>query len=220
MDNFLVCGSPVTVLKDGDGPVIFFVTDRGEEAQVLPELEAQTGPVLSWQVPDWNRDLSPWPEKGLFRGGNFGGGAGRVLEELKRELSVRGADTPMGIAGYSLAGLFALYALFETGLFQGAASASGSLWYPGFLEYAKDKMKEGAQGQRRCVYLSLGEREPKARNPVMQTVGANTQAVYDLLAAQKETRCHFQWNPGGHFDDPGKRTAHGINWLWHALSER
>ena len=60
MDNFLVCGSPVTVLKDGDGPVIFFVTDRGEEAQVLPELEAQTGPVLSWQVPDWNRDLSPW----------------------------------------------------------------------------------------------------------------------------------------------------------------
>ena len=49
MDNFLVCGSPVTVLKDGDGPVIFFVTDRGEEAQVLPELEAQTA--------EWKRSL-------------------------------------------------------------------------------------------------------------------------------------------------------------------
>ncbi len=40
-----------------------------------------------------------------------------------------------GIAGYSLAGLFALWAVYQTGLFDRAASVSGSLWFDGFLTF-------------------------------------------------------------------------------------
>ena len=40
------------------------------------------------------------------------------------------------IAGDSMAGLFAVYALYRTQVFSRVASASGSLWYPGLLEYA------------------------------------------------------------------------------------
>lgn len=39
----------------------------------------------------------------------------------------------IGIAGYSLAGLFALYALYKTDVFTRVASMSGSLWFPGIM---------------------------------------------------------------------------------------
>ncbi|MDY2610537.1 MAG: alpha/beta hydrolase-fold protein [Oscillospiraceae bacterium] len=39
-----------------------------------------------------------------------------------------------GIAGYSLAGLFALYAIYQTDLFSRVGSMSGSLGFPGIKE--------------------------------------------------------------------------------------
>ena len=112
------------------------------------------------------------------------------------------------IAGYSLAGLFALYSLCRTDRFNAAVSCSGSLWYPGFADYfcAHVPLRKPKN-----VYLSLGDREPLTRNPVMQTVGACTQRIADHLSA-RGIDCVFAWNPGNHFQEPEARLGRGIAW--------
>ena len=113
----------------------------------------------------------------------------------------------VSICGYSLAGLFALWAACQTERFSGVAAVSPSVWYPGWLDYLR---AHPLRAQR--VYLSLGDREEKTRNPVMATVGSalrETQAL--LTAAGIETQ--LDWNPGNHFVDSDKRTARGMAWL-------
>ena len=56
-----------------------------------------------------------------------------------------------GIAGYSLAGLFALWSVYQTDLFDWAASISGSLWFDGFLEFMKANTPKV-----KFIYFSLG----------------------------------------------------------------
>ena len=46
-----------------------------------------------------------------------------------------GAPSARHIAGYSMAGLFAIWSLFETEVFESAAAPSGSLWYPCFRDF-------------------------------------------------------------------------------------
>ncbi len=111
------------------------------------------------------------------------------------------------IGGYSLAGLFALWAAYQTDLFAGAAAASPSLWFPGFADY----MKEHALKTSR-VYLSLGDKEEKARNPVTAAVGDRVRAAYSLLKEQG-AECVLEWNEGNHFKDADLRTARAFSWI-------
>ena len=64
------------------------------------------------------------------------------------------------------------------------------------------------------VYLSLGDKEEKARNPVMRTVGdciRRQAAMLDGDAAYRE--CILEMNQGNHFREPDLRTAKGFAWL-------
>ena len=110
---------------------------------------------------------------------------------------------------YSLAAFFALWAVYQTDIFSGAAAASPSVWFPGWIEYAGDKKVRAGE-----IYLSLGDREEKARNPVMRTVGDNIRKQYELLKADPACRdCILEMNPGNHFREPDLRTAKGFAWL-------
>ena len=163
---------------------------------------------------DWNRDLSPWPAPAVFRGGgDFAGGGkawlrqieGEALPALRAELGC--PDAPCWLAGYSLAGLFALWALYESDAFAGAVSASGSLWYPGFAEEALRRPLRG----KPAVYLSLGDAEARTRNPVMRTVQDCTERLsrrYGELGLETV----FELNPGNHFQEPAERLAKGVRW--------
>lgn len=51
------------------------------------------------------------------------------------EKESNGVSLWRGLAGHSLAGLFALYAIYQTDLFSGVGSVSGSLWFSGINEY-------------------------------------------------------------------------------------
>jgi predicted alpha/beta superfamily hydrolase len=110
------------------------------------------------------------------------------------------------LAGYSLAGLLAAYALFRLPGLAGAVCCSGSLWFPGFLEYAESHEPGGSR-----VYLSLGDREKKSRNPVLSRVEECTLRFRDRLADRGVT-CAFFPEPGNHFQDPDGRLARGIAW--------
>ena len=161
--------------------------------------------LLALKTDDWNRDLSPWEAPPVFGSESFGGGAERTLSGI---LSVcRDDGKNYYIGGYSLAGLFALWSVYRTGLFRGAAAASPSVWFPGFTDY----MRSGSV-RTEAVFLSLGDREEKTRNPVMATVGARIREVHALLTEQGVDAV-LRWNPGNHFRDPDARTAEAFAWI-------
>ena len=160
---------------------------------------------------DWNKDMSPWSAKAVFKGEkDFEGGADAYIEELERDIlsKIPGEPSEKYIAGYSMAGLFSLYAMYKTDIFDGAASCSGSLWYPNFREYCEARDLD--LGTR--IYMSLGDKESHTRNPVMAMVEENTKAIYEMYLS-KGIDTVFEMNQGNHFTEPDKRTAKGIAWL-------
>ena len=141
----------------------------------------------------------------MFGKEGFGGGAGETLEEVKKYC--RDREKTYYIGGYSLAGLFALWAAYQTDLFAGVAAASPSIWFPGFADLMKTR-----EIRARRVYLSLGDREERTRNPIMAAVGEKIREAYHLLKEQK-TDCTLEWNPGNHFKEPELRTAKAFAWV-------
>lgn len=171
-------------------------------------IAAQAGPdfrLIAVKIADWNRELSPWEAPPVFGKEGFGGGAEETLSEILPLCAEEGKRCYIG--GYSLAGLFALWAACETDAFAGVAAASPSVWFPGFTDYVK---AHGIRCSR--VYLSLGDREEKTRNPVMASVGDRIRELHALLAA-RGTDCILEWNPGNHFREPELRTARAFAWL-------
>lgn len=161
--------------------------------------------LLALQVADWNRDLSPWTAPPVFGKVPFGAGAKETLQEVL-SFTADAAKTYY-LGGYSLAGLFALWAASESAVFRGIAAASPSVWFPGFFEYLQEKPFLSP-----CVYLSLGDKEKKTRNPVMASVEDRIRSVYDLLQGRGLT-CTLEWNKGNHFQDNDIRTARAFAWV-------
>lgn len=165
---------------------------------------------------DWEGALSPWPAAALGRqSAAFAGGAAahlswlqaKVLPTVEAELAA--PPCWRGLAGYSLAGLFAVYALYRSTAFARVASMSGSLWFEGFRAFA---LQEVPAQLPQCVYFSLGDREKKTRHPLMRQVEENTRAVAERFRALG-VDTQFRLEPGGHFQDAAGRTARGIAWL-------
>ena len=151
----------VVLLQPVDGHDLEFIEN---EIAVIRRNTAEDFRLIAFRVRDWNKDLSPWPAPAVFGREEFGDGAADTLDEMLKLCEDRTKTYYIG--GYSLAGLFALWAAYQTDLFRGVAAASPSVWFPGFTDF----MKEHAIRNRQ-VYLSLGDREEKTRNPVMATVG-------------------------------------------------
>lgn len=174
--------------------------------------------LAAYQAENWNRDFSPWEAPAAYGGEAFGGGGAETLGWLTGQyipwLRERfGRERLLFTAGYSLAGLFALWALYESDLFSGAVCCSGSLWFPGWKEYADvHPLKSRAN-----VYLSLGGKEEKTKHTLMAAVGERTRQQEQLLKKDRNTdKVILEWNPGGHFADSGKRLAKGIRWILEA----
>lgn len=201
------------------GPLVLLCGEAGEVAAVCDAVRRRTGADFSLAAIsgfDWNADLSPWPAPPVFPGGEaFGGGADaylltlteRVLPRVVDALGERPAWT--GLAGYSLAGLFAIYSMYRTEAFSRVASASGSIWFPGFIDFARRATMRRTPER---VYLSLGDGEARTRNPALRTVRDDTEALYRHYA-DMGIPATFELNPGNHFRDVTERTAKGIAWM-------
>ena len=175
------------------------------ELNAIRTLAGEDFRLLAVKVERWNRDLSPWNAPAVFRGEAFGSGAAATLELLTG--LCRDRRLTYYIGGYSLAGLFALWAACQTDVFSGVAAASPSMWFPGFSDFLKEHPIRAGK-----VYLSLGEKEEKVRNPVLRTVGDRVREGYELLRAQG-VECKLEWNAGNHFREPELRTARAFAWL-------
>ena len=161
--------------------------------------------LVAIKVGDWNRDLSPWEAPAVFGREDFGDGAADTLAEILNLCGDRTRNYYLG--GYSLAGLFALWAAGQTDAFRGIAAASPSVWFPGFTEYLAAHPPRSPR-----VYLSLGDREEKTRNPVMAAVGNRIRTAEALLQAHG-IDCILEWNKGNHFRDADRRTAKAFSWV-------
>ena len=212
--EMITCGNPpadilqVQMVDDHDLAVI------EKEAAYSRELSSgQEFCLQAVKVNSWNRDLSPWPAPAVFGNDDFGDGAAETLKYLLKSV-IPGKDEKASqdakktvIGGYSLAGLFALWSGYQTDRFDGIAAASPSVWFPHFTEYMQENQIHADK-----IYLSLGDREEKTRNPVMSEVGNAIRKAHDLIAASGAD-CVLEWNKGNHFKDPDLRTAKAFAWL-------
>lgn len=187
--------------------------DRVPKGTALLAEEFRTALVFLTGV-DWNNDLSPWPAEGLCPGETFRGNGPGFLRFLEEAIFPE-AEREMGnpalryAAGVSMAGLFALWAAAEKPLFDGIASLSGSLWFDGFLPYL-ETCAFPPRLQR--VYLSLGNREKRARNRRLASVQTCTGRTEELLRA-RNIPVVFQKNQGNHFDFPEERLEEALRYL-------
>ncbi len=163
---------------------------------------------------DWNDDLSPCPQEPLFKGeAGFGGGGAQFLKRIENEimpetLGVLSLENraPLIIAGYSLAGLFALYALHQSALFDCACAVSASFWYGRFVDFAKST---GFVKKPRCIILSIGGKEKKTRHPLLKTGQDRMEELasfYGQLGIETLTRV----DEGNHFFESDQRLLRSL----------
>lgn len=148
--------------------------------------------LLSIKPKNWNDDFTPWAAP-AFRTGEEApqGRADAYLSCLEEEIKpymdahYRTKSEPQHTAlfGYSLGGLTAVYAMYKTAVFGAIASLSGSLWYDGFCEWMERKKLLRADLR---VYLSLGKKEERSKNPRMAKVAECTQRASEILKGQLE----------------------------------
>lgn len=181
------------------------ISEIENETVEIRKLTSTDFQLLAVKVDDWNKELSPWKVPAVFGNEDFGDGAAQTLEEVLRLCSDKSKTYYIG--GYSLSGLFSLWAACQTDVFSGVAAASPSVWFPGFIDYMKAHKIKG-----RNIYLSLGDREEKTRNPVMAKVGNCIREGYGWIKSEG-INCTLEWNRGGHFKDAMLRTAKAFAWV-------
>lgn len=231
IENFALDGTACSVHRFGEAPPdhrlplfvmpVAFSSDEmmeGQHTRLDDLVDSGSVPsfiTVTFVVADWNNDLSPWPAPSIFKGEeDFAGNAPKTLEWIIQRLvpSVQErfpVGDVKGIIGGSMGGLFALWAIHETDFFTICASCSGSLWYSGFVDYLQEH-----QPKAPFIYLSLGEREEKARNQAFRQVGNATRSAAEILQASPETKSVvLEWSPGGHSGHTGSRFARAHTWM-------
>ena len=215
---FMVGGKKVALYpaEYDEAPLVVLNTYRGDGQSTVEELlglGAQDASILVVGGLDWGHDLTPWHCPPLATNDMpCTGGASDYLPVLLDEIipaaEARLGTEPayLGIAGYSLAGLFAVWAAYNTNVFARVASMSGSLWFPDFVEYATSH-EFGRTPER--IYLSLGNKEAKTPNRMLRTVRKNTEALVDYFR-DLGIPTTYELNPGNHFKDAERRSAKGI----------
>ena len=202
--------SPIRLVQMADRAEL---SEMGREATLVRNATGTDFCLCAYAVEDWNRELSPWAAPAVYGKNGFGDGARKTLEAVLESMPQK-KDLKMLIGGYSLSALFALWAVHETDRFSGAACASPSAWFPGFTDYMEKRKILTPR-----VYLSLGEKEEKTKNPVMATVGTRIREIYAHLL-ESGTDCTLEWNEGGHFQEPTERTAKAFAWLLKKEKEK
>ena len=180
-----------------------------QEIEAIKKLSDKPFSLVAFMIKDWNQELTPWVVPAVFGKVPFGSGAEKTLEFITSQLlpEVQENIPHLILGGYSLAGLFALWSGYQTDKFDGIVAASPSVWFPKWIGYATDN-----KPLAKSIYLSLGDKEEKAKNPVMAQVGNAIRRQNELLTGQMDNTI-LEWNPGNHFVDSEKRTAKGFAWV-------
>ena len=216
-------------------PVVYLLGDVADHSPVqVPEGVG----LVNVGVDLWEENFSPWCAPRVFaKGPNFGDGAQKTLDTLINhvipwaESELTDPPTYRVLVGYSLAGLFSLWAGVSpqvargmspqvscgcqsdapAATFQRIGAVSGSFWFPGLLDYVEQQLRRGAVGLT-YAYLSLGDRESRTPNPQIMHVRENAE----LLASKLQNAgiiSTFELNRGNHFQNVEGRMQKALDWL-------
>ena len=193
----------------------------------------------------WEENFSPWCAPRVFaKGPNFGNGAQKTLDTLINQV-IPWAESELTeppayrvLVGYSLAGLFSLWAGVSqqvargcqpgaaapqfsgpgapyvdasVATFQRIGAVSGSFWFPGLLDYVDQQLRGGVVGLTHA-YLSLGDREARTPNPQIMHVRENAELLASKLESARITSI-FELNRGNHFQNVEGRIQKALDWL-------
>lgn len=169
---------------------------------------------------NWNSEMSPWYMDKLYKNeDNYSGNADEYLnilakniipeieEFIKKELKIN--ISYYAIAGYSLAGLFAIYSLYKTDMFKRVICCSGSLWYPNFINFIKEHELVSNPDK---IYFSLGNKESNTKNEMLATVEDNTKLIVNYFS-DKGIETIYEVNEGNHFQNVSLRIVKAIVWI-------
>lgn len=220
--DIYVCGQPEALLIQ---PL-----ERKEVATIDHEVSLitrHTGrpfAMAAFKIDDWHLQLTPWHDDAISRREEVGRQAEETLrfitsellpcvKSLLTDLSATADNTPVVLGGYSLAGLFSLWASTLSDKFQAIAAASPSVWIRDWQAYAS-----AHPTRAQVVYMSMGRKEEHVRNVSMARVGDNIRFEQALLKQQLgDDRTNLQWNEGGHFVEMDSRTAIAYAWTLNKL---
>ena len=215
-----------TQMSSVDGaPVVYLLGDVADHSPVqIPEGVS----LVNIGVDLWEENFSPWCAPRVFaKGPNFGDGAQKTLDTLIdqvipwTESDLTEPPAYRVLVGYSLAGLFSLWAGVSqpgaphvdvpTPTFQRIGAVSGSFWFPGLLDYVDQQLSGGVVGLTHA-YLSLGDREARTPNPQIMHVRDNAELLASRLESAGITST-FELNRGNHFQNVEGRMQKALDWL-------
>ena len=236
------------IVYAGEQPRVLLVQPVGEhenetlDAEIEAIREAVNMPFVFAGVPikDWEKELTPWSDPNISPREGVGEHASETLDYITEQLlpylrsrweradripAEEGANKPAEegtnkalpviIGGYSLAGLFARWAASRVECFDAVAAASPSLWITAWKGFS-----EAHEVFAHDVYLSLGDREERARNKVMAQVGDNIRWEYEHLQhTLGADHCTLVWEQGGHFVTPHLRLARAFAWCINRIQK-
>lgn len=202
-------------------------SEEGEIRSITAYLQKHTGwrdapaAVVALHPHEWIKDYSPLAAPPLREGAApFSPGAGEHLRKiaselipaLERQYPLTASREARTLAGYSLAGLAALYAAYTASdVFRNYAACSASLWMEGWMDFMRTTPLPRKDVR---IYLSLGKKEPETKNERTRRVGTCfEEAASTLSAALPENAFCSAWNDGNHFFEPDRRIARGLAFL-------
>lgn len=206
-------------------PVVYLLGDRADNSPVQVPVGVS---LVNVRVDLWEENFSPWCAPRVFaKGPNFGDGAQKMFDTLINHVIPRAeselAESPAYrvLVGYSLAGLFSLWAGVSqfgaphvdapTLTFQRIGAVSGSFWFPELLDYVDQQLRGGVVGLTHA-YLSLGDREARTPNPQIMHVRENAELLASKLEDAGITST-FELNRGNHFQNVEGRMQKALDWL-------
>lgn len=208
-----------------DKPAVIYVIDSPEHPSDISSFEAGLKAwVVTVPVANWNDALTPWTAPALYREEpDFGGHAAETLDELltqaipalEERIAAETGTAPesRAICGYSLGGLFSLYAFTHSSAFAACGCLSGSVWFEGWVHHL-----EGQSGDlsNRYAYFSLGTKEKRGGQPLMRTVQKRMEECVELLR-RRGCSVDYVLGPGNHLQHIPERYEAGLRALDTAL---
>lgn len=165
-------------------------------------------------------DYTPWPlSASEAMPKDFGGKAAehlafittKVIPFCESEYGFSSSAKKRAIGGYSLGGLFSLYAAVNTDLFGTILSCSSSLWYPDFLAYLKEHPFKAAHPK---LYMSVGDQEGTTATNLTADQTLNTIALKDFYEPKFQPGdFKFTLEVGNHGNNISGRAWRAIEWV-------
>lgn len=218
--KFEIDGKHITVFENENEsvPVVYANMYSEAELEILHECEklgCKPFHLVSVTGLRWDEELSPWQHEPVVSNSDHFTGEAEQYARCLTEKIIPYAEERIKkprfriIAGYSMGGLFALYAPYITDAFSRAVSASGSVWYPGFVEYVKGHDFPHVPD---AIYLSLGDKESRTKNQYLNRTESCMRELHSIYQS-KGIDSVFELNQGNHFRDVPYRLAKGITWI-------